>query len=244
MVILVRGVRFFLFKVKALYRPILCLPAALFLLMSEAPTAAATSVYYIYLAGPEVFLPDPAQAGEDKKALIQRLNEQNNWPFRLVGLYPMDTEIPAFKPDRDTGLRIYRANIGLMDKAHFIAANMVRFRGPSMDVGTAFEMGYMRGAGKPVYAYYDAEPFYGKSESPGLYPARVATYYKLDPTNPQTDIDGQSIENFAMADNLMMMGALDDAGADIHPSFRAAVLRIAEDLTARLSSANEDSARP
>ena len=219
--------------------------AALFLLMSaEATNAAATPVYYIYLAGPEVFLPDPAQAGADKKALIQRLNEQHNWPFRLVGLWPMDTEIPDFKPDRDTGLRIYRANIALMDKAHFIAANMVRFRGPSMDVGTSFEMGYMRGAGKPVYAYYDAEPFYGESESPGLYAARVAAYYKLDPTNAQLDIHGQSIENFAMADNLMMMGALDDAGADIQPSFRATIMRIAEYLQTRLRSADEGAADP
>ena len=225
-------------------RAIPCLTAVLFLLMCEAPNAAPLPVYYIYLAGPEVFLPDPAQAGADKKALIERLNAQHNWPFRLVGLWPMDTEIPDFKPDRDTGLRIYRANIALMDKAHFIAANMVRFRGPSMDVGTSFEMGYMRGAGKPVYAYYDAEPFYGESESPGLYAARVAAHYKLDPTNAQLDIDGQSIENFAMADNLMMMGALDDAGADIQPSFRAAIMRIAAYLQTRLPSADEGAAGP
>ena len=230
---------------KALHRLVFrWLTAALFLLASEVTNATATPVYYIYLAGPEVFLPNPAQAGEDKKALIQRLNKQYNWPFRLVGLWPMDTEIPDFKPDRDTGLRIYRASIALMDKAHFIAANMVRFRGPSMDVGTAFEMGYMRGAGKPVYAYYDAEPFYGESESPGVYAKRVATYYKLDPTNAQVDINGQSIENFAMADNLMMMGALDDAGADIQPSFRAVIMRIAEYLQTRSPSAGAGSARP
>ena len=131
-----------------------------------------------------------------------------------------------------------------MDKAHVIAANMVRFRGPSMDVGTAFEMGYMRGAGKPVYAYYDAEPFYGASESPGMYADRVATHYPLDPTNPQRDIHGQSVENFGMADNLMMMGALDDAGADIQPSFRATVLRIAADLQARLSSTGGGASSP
>ena len=198
--------------------------------MSVATGAETKPVYYIYLAGPEVFLPEPVKAGEDKKDLIKRLNEQHDWPFRLVGLYPLDSEIPDFGPDRETGLHIYRANIALMDKAHFIAANMVRFRGPSMDVGTAFEMGYMRGAGKPVYAYYEAEPFYGESESPGVYAARVAKYYKLDPANSRADIDGQSIESFAMADNLMMMGALDDAGADIQPTFHAVIIRIAEYL--------------
>ena len=150
--------------------------------------------------------------------------------LKLVGLYPLDNEIPDFKPDRDTGLGIYRANIAMMDKAHFIAANVVRFRGPGMDAGTAFEMGYMRGAGKPVFGYYDAKPFYGKSEAPGLYADKVAAHYKRDPKNPSMDIDGQSIESFAMADNLMIIGALDDAGSKIHPSFRAAILRIAEYL--------------
>ena len=126
---------------------------------------------------------------------------------------PLDNEIPDFKPDRDTGLRIYRANIAMMDKAHFIAANVVRFRGPGMDAGTAFEIGYMRGAGKPVFGYYDAKPFYGKSEAPRLYADKVAAHYKRDPKNPSMDIDGQSIESFAMADNLMIIGALDDAGS-------------------------------
>ena len=93
------------------------------------------------------------------------------------------TRSPNSSPDRDTGLRIYRANIAMMDKAHFIAANVVRFRGPGMDAGTAFEMGYMRGAGKPVFGYYDAKPFYGKSEAPGLYANKVASHYKRDPKN-------------------------------------------------------------
>ena len=38
---------------------------------------------------------------------------------------------------------------------------MVRFRGPNMDTGATFEMGCMPGAGKPVFGYYDAAPFYG-----------------------------------------------------------------------------------
>ena len=81
--------------------------------MCEAPYAEPLPVYYIYLAGPEVFLPDPVKAGADKTALIARLNDERDWPFRLVGLYPLDPDIPDFKPDRDTGLRIYRANIAL-----------------------------------------------------------------------------------------------------------------------------------
>ena len=198
--------------------------------ISTGMEAADKPVYYVYLAGPEVFLPEPVKAGQEKKAIIERLNAEHGWPFRLVGLYPLDNAIPDFKPDRDTGLRIYRANIAMMDKAHFIAANMVRFRGPGMDTGTAFEMGYMRGLGKPVFGYYESAPFYGKSEAAGLYSDKVALHYKLDVKNPRVDVHGQLVERFGMADNLMMIGALDDTGSTIQPTFEEAILRIAESL--------------
>ena len=196
-------------------------------------TNAATSdvyesTYYIYLAGPEVFLPDPVAAGAAKKATIVRLNEQNDWPFTLVGLYPMDNEIEDFAHDKKTGIKIYHANIGLMKKADFITANMVRFRGPSMDVGTAFEMGYMAGLNKPVFAYYDAKPFYGASETPGLYAERVAKLYPVSKDKLGFDVHGQSIENFNMEDNLMMIGSLETGENKISDSFETAVLKIAE----------------
>lgn len=186
--------------------------------------------YYIYLAGPEVFLPDPIGAGAAKKALINRLNQQYDWSFSLVGLYPMDNEIENFAPDFATGMKIYHANIELMDKADYITANMVRFRGPSMDVGTAFEMGYMRGLKKPVYAYYDAEPFYGNKEKAGLYTDRIAKFYPISTEKEGVDIHGQAIENFQMEDNLMMIGALESGSGALSESFEAAVLSIAEHI--------------
>ena len=94
-----------------MHRPVLWLSATLFLLTSAATDAETKPVYYIYLAGPEVFLPEPVKAGEDKKDLIEHVNEQHDWPFRLVGLYPLDNEIPNFGPDRETGLRIYRPTL-------------------------------------------------------------------------------------------------------------------------------------
>ena len=192
--------------------------------------AEQTPTYYVYLAGPEVFLPNATQAGEDKKRQIDEMNATQGWPFRLVGLYPLDNEIPDFKPNSRTALRIYRANIAMMDRADAVVANMVRFRGPGMDGGTAFEMGYMRGLGKPVFAYYDTKPFYGASEPAGLYAAKVARHVGRDPASPALDVDGLLIEDFGMADNLMMIGALDDAGTTLQASFAEAVLRIAEHL--------------
>jgi len=201
---------------------------------SKREPQAEKPTYFVYLAGPEVFLPDPIAAGAEKKALIKSLNEKYDWPFQLVGLYPMDNEIADFKPDFVTGLKIYDANIALMDKAHFITANMVRFRGPSMDVGTAFEMGYMRGLSKPVYAYYDAKPFYGKDEAPGIYAERVNQHYPISTEHKGKDVHGQTIEDFAMADNLMMIGSLESGAKEIAPSFELVILQIANAIKAQL----------
>jgi nucleoside 2-deoxyribosyltransferase len=190
-----------------------------------------TPVYYVYLAGPEVFLDDAVEAGAEKKALIEELSDEAEWPFELKGLYPLDNEIPDFKPDPETGIRIYHANMAQIRQASAVLANMVRFRSPSMDVGTAFEMGVARGMNKPVFAYYEAEPFYGAPEEPGLYVDRVAEFYGMDEP-PAEDPDGIGIENFGMADNLMMMGAIDDAGYGIETDFEKAVSHIAVYLTA------------
>lgn len=213
-----------------------CFVVILFIFLQacvSAPNAKKSKpTYYVYLAGPEVFLPDPIAAGVDKKAAIENLVKQNDWAFNLVGLYPMDNEIDNFAPDFATGMKIYHANIDLMNKAHFITANMVRFRGPSMDVGTAFEMGYMTGLEKPVFAYYDATPFYGAQEKPGLYAERIKKFYPISKDNPGVDIHGQSIENFKMPDNLMMVGSLESGEAKISESFEAAILAIAAKIQA------------
>jgi len=190
-------------------------------------------VHYIYLAGPEVFLPEPVATGAEKRARIAELSRIGDWPFELAGLYPLDNEIPDFRSDFDTGMRIYRANIELMNRSCAIAANMVRFRGPSMDVGTAFEMGYMLGLGKPVFAYYEAAPFYGRDEAPGMYVDRVRRYCSLSAHDAPVDADGLSIDDFEMADNLMMIGSLESGAGSIAESFDQAIMQIAESLLRR-----------
>ncbi len=191
-------------------------------------TARENPEIFVYLAGPEVFLKDAVAVGKQRKRVIRELCDAQDWPFRLVGLFPLDNEIPDFKPDRDTAMRIYRGNISLMDRAHAVAANMVRFRGPGMDNGTAFEMGYMRAAGKPVFGYYDAAPFYGSNETPGKYADRVAASCGLDQERPTVDSDGLAIEDFGLEDNLMMIGALEDSGSVLQAGFRDAINLIAE----------------
>ena len=144
----------------------------------------------VYLAGPEVFLPDPMAAAKAKQAICEK--------YGFVGLFPLDNALDlASMAPFEAGLAIYKSNIALMDRCDLIIANMTPFRGCSMDVGTAFEMGYMAGQGKPIFGYSNDGRFYHD---------RVPT------RTPGLDENGQTIEFFEMHDNLMLEGAIDTSG--------------------------------
>ena len=101
----------------------------------------------VYLAGPDVFRTDAVAVGETKKAVCARLG--------FEGVFPMDT-VPGAQP-RDEGdpRSIYDACVAHMDRCDALVADVTPFRGPSMDVGTAFEMGYAAARGLPVFGYSD-----------------------------------------------------------------------------------------
>lgn len=144
----------------------------------------------VYLAGPDVFLPDPLKIARAKQDICQK--------YGFVGLFPFDNtlELSNLSPF-EAGIAIYKSNIELMDSCDLIVANMTPFRGPSMDVGTAFEMGYMAAKGKPVFGYTNDGRLYAErvpEDAPGL------------------DASGMSIEAFEMSDNLMMEGAIFTSG--------------------------------
>ena len=135
--------------------------------MNEAPR--------IYLAGPDVFWPDAKELGEYLKQLCQQRG--------LVGVYPLDSGV---KLDRlspsEQGHAIYQANVELIRSCHGMIANMAPFRGISMDVGTAFEMGY------------------------GIAHKLLVVGYTTDmrPYKERATPDGLFIEDFEMIDNLMV----------------------------------------
>ena len=153
----------------------------------------------LYLAGPDVFAPDAAARAARKKALCIQ--------HGFHGLHPLDTPLPAGEPHA-VGLAIYRANRAMMDAADAIIADLTPFRGPSADPGTVFELGLMAGLGRPVFGYSTAVALFAdrtRRSCPGA---------RLDPARGWLDSDGMLIEDFGMTDNLMIAGALDDAG---HP---------------------------
>ncbi len=152
----------------------------------------------IYLAGPDVFLPDAIETGRRKAEICAR--------HGLIGLYPLDNAVDL--STREASLKIFKANEAMMEAADAIIANLTPFRGPSADAGTVYELGYMAGRGKLCLAY---------SNDPSSYRERVARRYdvKISPDGRLTDPEGLTVEDFGLPDNLMMMHALDLHGCPL-----------------------------
>ncbi len=96
----------------------------------------------------------------------------------------------------------------MMTEASAIVANLTPFRGPSADAGTVYELGFMAGLGKICVGY---------SNDADLYRDRVAA---MQPTKTKSDGtcidgDGNGVEDFGLADNLMIVHALDTFGAPL-----------------------------
>jgi nucleoside 2-deoxyribosyltransferase len=145
----------------------------------------------VYLAGPEVFLPDAIAIGQRKADLCAR--------HRLVGSYPMDNvgDISA----QNASFQIFRGNEAMMNEADAIIANLTPFRGPGADPGTVYEVGYMAGRGKLCLGY---------SNDASVYADRVRKFIKVTSSDERLiDAQGLSVEDFGLADNLMLIHALD-----------------------------------
>jgi len=157
----------------------------------------------IYLAGPDVFLPDAAEVGRRKKKLCA------NHGFE--GLFPFDNEAPKSAKGERRDCAIYRANIAMLREADGGIFNLTPFRGPSADVGSVFELGVLTGLGKPAFGYSNE----GGSLLDRLKRARLAIFDAA--TSKWRDCSGLEIEDYGNADNLMLDVCLAEQG---HPLVR------------------------
>lgn len=138
----------------------------------------------LYLAGPEVFRPDAIAIGAAKKALCARYGHQ--------GVFPLDQ--PMAVPADWRG--IHAANELLIRGCQGLIANLTPFRGPGADPGTVFELGFMRGLGRPVHGYM---------ATTATLRERVACTH--DGTTWR-DAEGLEVEDFDLGENLMLEGAI------------------------------------
>ncbi len=144
----------------------------------------------IYLAGPDVFLPDPLARAAELKAVCERLG--------AIGRFPMDNQ--GAVADRDPArmaANICAADEALVAACDALVANMDKFRGPSMDAGTSYEMGLAKGLGKFVVGWTgDQRPWH----------ETVARFSPLVPDGPHfRDAQGMLCADFGLFDNLMLV---------------------------------------
>jgi nucleoside 2-deoxyribosyltransferase len=172
--------------------------------------------YALYLAGPEVFLPDAAEIVAEQRRICRELG--------LVPISPMD----AGEDDGDPALapadRIFANNIEMIETADAVVANIDPFRGAEPDSGTAFEVGYAHGRGKPLYLW---------TEVTATASERVERYYgplHVRDDGMLADQDDRMVENFGGPVNLMLVSP----ATVVLGSFEACVRRVAADVAARV----------
>ncbi|MBB3948566.1 nucleoside 2-deoxyribosyltransferase [Rhizobium skierniewicense] len=149
----------------------------------------------IYLAGPEVFLPNARDMLDEKAELVRQAGH--------IPLSPGDLQIPPADTKRGHGCNINAIDEQMMQEADAIIANLTPFRGIAADTGTSYELGFMCALEKPVFAYTNVAANHF---------SRIMNYYDgvatQDETGRYRGADGVSIENFDMADNLMLHGGI------------------------------------
>jgi len=153
----------------------------------------------IYLAGPDVFLPDAAEQAARKKLICAR--------HGLEGVSPLD---PFPEPADWAGLpewrRIASRNEGHISTSVALIADLTPFHGPSADAGTIYEVGFGRALGRPVFAY---------STIATKFTARVLGFLGEEARAEGTlwrDRESMLVEDFGCHDNLMIDAGVAGSG--------------------------------
>lgn len=158
----------------------------------------------VYLAGPGVFRPDANDHARRAKELCAAAG--------LSALHPFDGVLPPGLRGRALGLAISAANEALIARADAIIADISPYHGPSCDVGTAFEIGFARARGLPIFAYTEVRADFARRVI-GFLGGEVTLRTRAD--GSREDSNGMQIEEFGLIDNLMLDGAILASGGSI-----------------------------
>jgi len=155
----------------------------------------------VYLAGPDVFFPEPELWIQRKKAICDR--------HGLAAVSPLD-DLPA-EPTEWADFPFWR-KIAMRNEAHIrscqaLIANVTPFRGPSADVGTVYEVGFARALGLMIFGYATTSELFLARTLAALDDAAQAR-----PDGSWRDGDGLLVEQFGLFDNLMIEGGITGSG--------------------------------
>jgi nucleoside 2-deoxyribosyltransferase len=143
-----------------------------------------------------VFLPDAPAHAARKAAICAR--------HGICAAPPLNEDVTSLAAmDHATAWRtIFAKDVAMMEAADLAIVNLTPFRGASADAGTLVELGWFLGRGKPVFAYSNAAALFSERGA-----AQLAA--RPDP------LPGLTVEGFGLPDNLMVAGAVEQAGG--HP---------------------------
>lgn len=172
----------------------------------------------LYLAGPEVFLPNAQAVLQAKAEMTMR--------YGFEAICPGDVDIAPKPTKYEFGLEISAVDEDMMNRADGVIANLTPFRGIAADPGTAFELGYMCAQGKIVACYSNVTESHFQ---------RALDYYGGDVADRgdgyRRGPDGTALEDFEMIENLMLHGGVARRGGPIH-MHKAGADALLTDLTA------------
>jgi nucleoside 2-deoxyribosyltransferase len=206
----------------------------------------------LYLAGPEVFLPEALAYAEQQRALCEHygflgLHPVDNGPtfgersvealarlydaVQLFRLDPFRSLMALPSEDMRCAMKIYLGNITYVRECDIVVANCNAFRGALVDDGTAYELGLGNGLGKPTYGYIATAP-------PAVQNVLKRYPCTMQATGVPMDQDGYLVvDDFGTAINLMLeCGMLLGGGRLVEGSFEDCLRAIRADLdTGKLS---------
>ncbi len=143
----------------------------------------------VYLAGPGVFRTNARAFAEGEKETARK--------YGFEPLYPLDNEIEDFQNNPGTAMRIFDANIAMIEKADLVVADCSPFRGLGVDDGTALEVGFALGKRKPCFGHIE-------EMITTLERARLSGEFLPYKDGSLVDRNGFLMEDFGLPHNLMI----------------------------------------
>ncbi|MBP9885429.1 MAG: nucleoside 2-deoxyribosyltransferase [Leptospiraceae bacterium] len=154
----------------------------------------------IYIAGPEVFLPDSIRVLEKHKAICKK--------YGFEGLSPFDGEVTN-ESGLERARKIYLENCQLIRACDIVVVNCNSFRGALVDDGSSFEVGFAKALGKIIFGYIQARK---------ILPELVQTKVPTSPHSSgyRVDNDGYLLnEDFGNSINLMLEFSILESGGQL-----------------------------
>ena len=161
--------------------------------MSGAYTGQMRRIDSIYLAGPDIWFPEPHDHVSRKRELCEEAG--------FVGVTALDVDLVETEPSEAMARERYADAVARVRRCDALIANLTPWRGPNCDPGTAFEAGFASALGKPVFAYLNVA-----SEEEADHRERIEMLVgaRMEEDGRVIDENGCLVEDFGLPETLML----------------------------------------